>query len=78
MTDRILKPDDRVPRLALRPAEAADAIGISERTLRSWLRERQIPHVRIGNLTLFPIDALRGWLAAEAAKENCKQTAATT
>jgi excisionase family DNA binding protein len=47
-------------RLALRPAEAAEALGISERTLRALLPE--LPHVRTGGVVLLPVDGLRRWL----------------
>ena len=55
---------DRAPdlgrRLALRPAEAADALGISERTLRSLLP--RLPHVRLEGVVLLPIRELEQWL----------------
>lgn len=47
-------------RLALRPKEAAAAIGLSERAFRANLAE--VPHVRIGGAVLVPIDLLRDWL----------------
>ena len=46
-------------RLALRPREAAQALGISERKLRELLPE--LPHVRRGGVLMFPVDSLRGW-----------------
>ncbi len=46
-----------VERLALRPKEAAEALGIGERTLRQILPE--LPHVRIGGAVLLPGDGLR-------------------
>ena len=48
--------------LALRPREAAKALGISERTLWAWTHDGDLPHVRIGRMTLYPVDALRDWL----------------
>ena len=51
-------------RIALRPREAAAALGVCERTFRSLLPE--LPHVRRGNTLLVPIDALREWLHHEA------------
>lgn len=53
-----------VTRLALRPREAAAALGLSERKLRMELR--RIPHVRLGGAVLFPVDSLRRWLDAQA------------
>jgi DNA-directed RNA polymerase specialized sigma24 family protein len=51
-------------RLALRPSEAAKALGVSERHLRSHLSE--IPHDYIGNRLVFPVDAVRERLCERA------------
>ena len=51
-------------RLALRPAEAARALGLSERAFRALLHK--LPHVRVGGAVLIPIDSLRAWLAQQA------------
>jgi hypothetical protein len=52
--------------LALRPREAAAALGISERTFRSLLP--RIPHLREGDgAVLIPVDVLREWLRSRAA-----------
>ena len=55
-----------VPRLALRPAEAAKALGVSERTLWEWQAAGALPCVRRGRLTLFPVAALSAWLERQA------------
>ena len=58
-----MKPDGDLrlaDRLALRPTEAAKALGVSERTLRQMLPD--LPHLRIGGSVLIPVDALRDWL----------------
>ncbi len=57
-------------RLALRPKEAAEALGIGERTLRQILPE--LPHVRVGGVVLLPVDALRAWLLEQAKAEQGK------
>jgi excisionase family DNA binding protein len=56
--------------LALRPREAAKALGVSERSLWEWTHRGDIPHVRVGRTILYPVDALRDWLRqhAEVAK----------
>jgi hypothetical protein len=54
-------------RLALRPAEAAAVLGLSERAFRSALP--RIPHVRVGTAVLVPVDALRRWLNEEARRQ---------
>ena len=51
-------------RIALRPREAAAALGISERKLRELLPE--LPHVRRRGVLLFPVRALEAWVVAEA------------
>ena len=55
-------------RLALRPKEAADALGVSERTLRALLPE--IPHLRFGTSVLIPVEPLREWLRERAETER--------
>ena len=55
-------------RLALRPKEAAEALGISERKLREILPE--LPYVRLGGAVLLPVEALRAWLIAEVKAEK--------
>lgn len=52
-------------RITLRPAEAAEVLGVSERTLRTFLP--RLPHFREGNVVLIPVDELRRW-ARERAK----------
>lgn len=56
------------PRLALRPKEAARALGIGERLLWSLTNQGLIPHVRLGRTILYPISAVEVWLAEQAAK----------
>jgi hypothetical protein len=69
MTDTADNP--RVPvreRLAVRQAEAAILLGISERTLRSLTP--RLPHVRIGGVLLYPIPDLERWLHDQARKQS--------
>ena len=55
--------------LALRPKDAARVLGIGERKLWELTHPRgPIPCVRVGTCCLYPVDRLRAWLAAEAAK----------
>jgi excisionase family DNA binding protein len=55
---------DLANRLALRPAEAALALGVSERTLRGMLS--RLPCIREGGAVLIPVDSLREWLKEQA------------
>lgn len=56
-------------RLALRPPEAAAALGISERKLWEITADKAsgIPHVKLGKAVLYPVAGLEEWLA-----ERCK------
>ena len=51
-------------RLALRPHEAAAALGISDGKLRQIAPE--LPRVRRGRTVLYPVAGLEQWLAAQA------------
>ena len=55
-----------IPRLALRREEAAEALGVSDRTLYEWTKAGDVPHVRRGGVLLYPVDQLRQWLAERA------------
>ncbi len=59
---------DLTSRLALRPREAAEALGISERTLRQLAPE--LPRVSRGGVVLYPVEALREWLQREVRTEG--------
>jgi excisionase family DNA binding protein len=66
--------DELTLRLALRPAEAAKALGISPRTLWSLTRDGHIPCVRLGggkrHIVLYPVAALQTWLDSQAAASD--------
>lgn len=51
-----------IPQLALRPTEAANALGVSPRTLWAWTSSGAVPHVRVGRTVLYSVDVLRDWL----------------
>ena len=53
-------------RLGLRPKEAAEALGISERLLWTKTNCGEIPHCRIGRAILYPVDLLREYLREQA------------
>lgn len=55
--------------LALRPRDAAKALGIGQRKLWELSQPRgPIPCVRVGTCVLYPVAQLEAWLAAETAK----------
>ena len=55
-------------RLALRPREAARALGIGERLLWSMTNRGEIPHLRLGRAIVYPVAELERWLAKQAGK----------
>lgn len=61
-----------IPPLALRPREAAKALGISARHLWQLTKDGTIPCVRVGSgkrqSVLYPIAELNAWLARSASK----------
>ena len=57
-----------VEQLSLRSREAAQALGISERTLWSLCQRDEIPHLKTGRVVLFPIESLKRWLAEKTAR----------
>ena len=61
-------------RLALRPTEAAEALGISERKLRQLLP--RLPHVRLDGVVVLPVEQLRRWLAEHAEAQASRVDAA--
>ena len=57
-------------RIALTVAEAAEAVGVSERHLCSLLPE--VPHTRMGNRIIIPVDLLRDWLRERSQAEKAR------
>jgi excisionase family DNA binding protein len=55
-------------RLALSLAEAARALGVSERHVREILPD--LPHVHLGRRVVIPVEALREWLRDRASAER--------
>ena len=56
--------------LALRPRDAAKALGISERKLWQLTHDGLIPSAKVGRTVLYPVTGLHDWLRqqTEAAK----------
>jgi excisionase family DNA binding protein len=52
--------------LALRPREAARAIGVSARTLWTLTKRREVPFVKLGTVVLYPVALLQEWLEKRA------------
>lgn len=56
------------PTLALRPREAARALGIGERKLWSMTNAGELPHARIGRAVVYPVRELQEWLSDRTGK----------
>lgn len=54
-------------RVALGIRETATALGVSEGLVRKWLP--QMPHTRIGERVLIPVDPLKKWLQERSQAE---------
>jgi excisionase family DNA binding protein len=48
--------------------EAARRLGISPRTVQTWVRQRRIPFVKMGTLTRFRPAALEAWIQSQEVK----------
>ncbi len=59
------RPVELVPRLLLRPSEAAKSLGISERTLWSLTDDGTIPCIRLGRSVRYDLAVLREWVAKQ-------------
>lgn len=60
--------EEREKKVILRPTEAAKYIGCSEYTIRQMVRERRIPHYRIGVKILFTKNSLDKWIEEQEKK----------
>jgi len=49
-------------RLLLRPAEAAEAIGVSRAKAYELIAAGVIPSIRVGTSIRVPVEALRAWI----------------
>lgn len=52
--------------IALRPRDAARALGVSLRTLWGWTRDGRLPHIKLGRVVLYPVAMLREWIEQQA------------
>lgn len=73
-----LRPGQQLPPLplAMRPAVAARAIGVSERTLWSLTQRGDVPSARIGRAVVYPTAAILAWLETITAHPPVKRPTA--
>jgi len=57
-------PPLEVPFLALRPRQAAEALGVSEATLQRLTQDRRVPVIRLDRAVLYPLRELSEWLSS--------------
>ena len=57
-------------RLALRPREAAAALGVSQRTLRKWMRDEGLPYFRVDGAVRLPTAELERWMLERTGSER--------
>jgi predicted DNA-binding transcriptional regulator AlpA len=58
----------------LRPAQAAELLGVTESALEAWRRRGGgPPHVRVGRLPRYAPSALKSWIAARTYDSNAAE-----
>ncbi len=61
---------EQVEPITLKAPEAANALGVSQRTLWAWTKAGTIPCIRIGDgprkVALYPVEALKAWALERA------------
>ena len=62
--------------MALRPREAARALGVSERWLWEQTKAGDIPCTKVGRVTLYPREMLEEWLRRRAMQKQSEGGAA--
>ena len=62
-------------RILLRPAEAADAIGVSRSKAYELIAAGQIPSVTLGGCVRVPVAALQSWIAQQLAAKAASSEA---
>lgn len=53
-----------MPRLLLKPAEAAEKMGICRANIYAMVKSGEIPHVTIGSRVFIPVRQLEEWIEA--------------
>ena len=52
-------------KLLVRPAEAAELLGVGRSTVYALVKAGVFPTVRVGRSTRLPVEQLRAWVAAQ-------------
>jgi excisionase family DNA binding protein len=59
---------ESVPKLALGAADAAVALGVSERHLTGLAVDGKVPSLMVGQRRVFPVNVLNEWMRQHCAK----------
>ena len=59
-----------VDRILYRPAEAAEAIGVSRSRIYELINSKTIPSIRVGKTVRVPVDKLQQWVNEQAAERT--------
>ena len=60
-----------LPRIAYKQLEAAQVLGVSDRTLRDWMKgDNPPPSFRRGKVLLFPHDELTDWMKKQTTQSQ--------
>ena len=62
MPSKMLPRTDKNPRLAVTYQEAADSVGVSERTIWELVRSGELPRTSIGRSVRIPVAALHKYI----------------
>ena len=52
-----------IERIAYRPGEAAQAVGVSRTRMYELINSGEIPSLKVGGVRRVPVDKLREWIA---------------
>jgi excisionase family DNA binding protein len=61
-----------VERLALRPIETAEAMGLCRSQVYRMLQKGELPSIRIGRSVRVPVDRLKEWIERKAGANRAK------
>lgn len=56
--------------IAVRPQQAAEMIGVSERTLRELIRQGEIPHAKLDRAVLILVSELKAFIDRKSQHEG--------
>lgn len=70
MSAHVVYRADSVRRIALRPRDAATALGISLSTLERLVRSGDLPVIKAGRVRIFSIESLQDWLRRKGGTDD--------